>query len=84
MHTVEKIWDRLTILEFNDWLTDKAEAHDRMKLSSGEPKAEHSNPSTNATNTKTGTKTFALTCSIQTASMGVKAENSPSSCIACK
>ena len=31
MHTVKKEWLRPTMLDFNDWLKEKAEAHERMK-----------------------------------------------------
>ena len=82
MHTVKKNWDRPTLLEFNDWLKDKAEAHERMKLSSGKPKTEDSNLPANVPRTKTGTKIFASTSSSETPSMGNK-DNRPTSCIAC-
>ena len=32
MYTVENKWSRLTLLEFNDWLEDKAEAYERIKI----------------------------------------------------
>ena len=35
LHTVKKDWTRPTLLDFNDWLKDKAEAHERMRLTSG-------------------------------------------------
>ena len=47
MHTVKKDWDYLTLLESNDWLKYKAEAHERMKLSSGNWRIENSNPTAN-------------------------------------
>ena len=31
MHTMKKEWLRPTMLEFNDWLKENAEAHERMK-----------------------------------------------------
>ena len=31
MHTVKKEWLRATMLEYTDWLKEKAEAHERMK-----------------------------------------------------
>ena len=77
MHTVE---DGQTLPELNDWLKDEAEALERMK----KPRTEDSNPSAHIIKTKTGTKIFASISSIQTPSMGVKAENSPTSCFACK
>ena len=32
MHTVKKHWLKPTLLDFNEWLKEKAEAHDRMKV----------------------------------------------------
>ena len=80
----KKNWDPPTLFEFNDWLKHKAEAHDRMRLSSREPKTEDSNLFTKSIRTKTGTKTFASTSSSQTPSLGDKADNPPTSCIACR
>ena len=61
LHTVEKDWTRPTLLNFNDWLKDKAEAHKRMKVSSAKPKAGES--VSTVTRTKTGAKVFAATSS---------------------
>ena len=72
MHTVKKNLDRPTLLEFNDWLRDKAEAHERMKISSGKPKTKDSNAPTNVTRRQTVTKYFASTSFSQTPSMGDK------------
>ena len=83
MHTVKKNWDCPTLLEFNDWLKDKSEAHERMKLSSGKPKIENSNLPANVLRTRTGTKVFASTSSRQTPSMGDK-DNQLTNCIPCK
>ena len=38
MHTVKRNLDRPTLVDFNDWLKDKAEAHERMKTASGKTK----------------------------------------------
>ena len=54
LHTVKKDWSRPTLLDFNDWLKEKAEAHERMKMSSAKPKADESAPT--VTRTKTGAK----------------------------
>ena len=35
MHTVKRSLDRPTLIDFNDWLKHKAEAHERMKTASG-------------------------------------------------
>ena len=40
MHTVKKDWLRPTMLDFNDWLREKAEAHERMKAISFKGKNE--------------------------------------------
>ena len=61
MHTVKKDWSRPTLLDFNEWLKDKAEAHERMKISTTKPKSDESTQS--VTRTKTGTKVFAATSS---------------------
>ena len=61
MHTVKKDWSRPTLLDFNEWLEDKAEAHERMKVSATKPKNDESAPS--VTRTKTGAKVFASAAS---------------------
>ena len=38
MHTVKKDLSRPTLLNFNEWLKDKAEAHERMKVPATKPK----------------------------------------------
>ena len=38
MHTVMKDWSQQTLLDFIDWLKEKAEAHERMKVSTTKPK----------------------------------------------
>ena len=83
-YTVKNNWDRPTLLEFNDCLKDKAEAHERIKLSSGKPKTKDSNPPANVTKRNIGTKIFASTSSSQILSVGDKALNRPTSSIACK
>ena len=45
MHTVKKDWSRPTLFDFNEWLKDKAEAHERMKVSTTKPKSEDSTQS---------------------------------------
>ena len=52
MHTVKRSLDRPTLIDFNDWLKDKAEAHERMKTASGKVKGDENVPNT-ATKTKT-------------------------------
>ena len=82
MHTVKKNWYRPIVLDFNDWLKDKAEAHERIKLSSGKSETEDSNPSAKVIRMETGAKIFASTTTSQTPAMGDKTENRPTSCFA--
>ena len=77
MHIVKKNWNRPTSVKFKDWLKNKAEAHERIKLSSVKPKTEDSNPSAIVIRMKTGTKKFASGSSNQTTSIGDKADIRP-------
>ena len=83
MHTVKRTLDRPTLIDFNDWLKDKAEAHERMKSSSTKTKTEDS--TTTATKTKTVSKVFASTASSsqQSSNSKCKVEQLPN-CVACK
>ena len=54
---VKKHWVKPTLLDFNDWLKEKAEAHDLMKQST--TKARPEDNSTSVTKTKTASKVFA-------------------------
>ena len=38
MHTVKRNLDQPTLIDFNDWLKEKAEAHERVKPASIRPK----------------------------------------------
>ena len=81
MNTVKRNLDRPTLIHFNDWLKEKAEAHERMKAASSKPRSEEV-PVTTVTKTKTGTKVFAATTSNQgNAITKVKSEKQ---CVACK
>ena len=57
LFTVKKHWVKPTLLDFNDWLKEKAEAHDLMKQSA--TKARPEDNSTPVTKTKTASKVFA-------------------------
>ena len=83
MHTVKRTLDRPTLIDFNDWLKDKAEAHERIKSASLKPKTEDS--TTTATKTKTISKVFASTASSsqQSSNSKGKLEQLPN-CVACK
>ena len=57
LHTVKQGWLCPSLLDFNLWLQEKAEAHDRMQFgSTTKPKGE---PNSTTTKVKTETKTFA-------------------------
>ena len=60
MHTVKRDLNRPTLIDCNDWLKDKAEAHERMKAATGKAKVEET-PTGNVTETKTNSKVFAAT-----------------------
>ena len=60
MKTVNRNLDRPTLIQFNDWLKEKAEAHERMKATSSKHKTDDLHASA-VTKTKTGTKVFAAT-----------------------
>ena len=57
LFTVKKHWVKPTLLDFNDWRKEKAEAHDLMKQSATEAKPEEN--ITSVTETKTASKVFA-------------------------
>ena len=56
LSTVKKHWVKPTLLDFNDWLKEKAEAHDLMKQSA--TKANPEGNSISVTKTKTASKMF--------------------------
>ena len=58
LFTVRKHWVKPTLLEFSDWLKEKAEAHDLMKQSATKAKPEDN--STSVDKTKTASKVFAV------------------------
>ena len=57
LFTVKKHWVKPTLLDFKDWLKEKAEAHNRMKQSATKEWPEYN--STSVTKTKTASKVFA-------------------------
>ena len=84
LHVVKRNLARPTLLDFNDWLKEKAEAHERMKASSNKPKMEESSPS--ATNTtKTSTNVFAsASSSAATSSKSTAIVTKFAPCVVCK
>ena len=57
LFTVKKHWVKPTLLDFNDWLKQKAEAQDLMKQSAN--KAKTKDNSTSVAKTETASKVFA-------------------------
>ena len=57
LFTVKKHWVKPTLLDFNYWLKEKAEAHDLMKQSATKARPEEN--ITSVTKTKTASKVFA-------------------------
>ena len=83
MHTVKRSLDRPTLIDFNEWLKDKAEAHERMKTASGKPKSDE-NPQPSVNKTKTTSKVFAATTSINQQNNTSKPKPDKPNCVACK
>ena len=76
--------DRPTLIDFNDWLKDKAEALERMKSLPNKAKPEENNDMT-VTKTTTASKVFAATTSSQqSASNNIKSDKPPNTFVACK
>ena len=82
MNTVKWNLDRPTLIHFNDWLKEKAEAHERMKATSSKSRTEEVPANNTVTKTKTRTKVFAATTSNQVKT--VPKVGSGKQCIACK
>ena len=84
LFTVKKNWVKPTLLDFNDWLKEKAEAHDLMNNTATKARTEDTNNS--VTRSKVASKAFAA--NTQHKSNLKPQERSPltsiSSCIVCK
>ena len=84
LFTVTKHWVKPTLLDFNDWLKEKAEAHDLMKQTSSKARTEDN------TNSVVKTKVAARTFAANTQSKGTQRPASTSAtpptprCIVCK
>ena len=85
LHTVKRNLNRPNLIDFNDWLKDKAEAHERMKVATNKTKPEDKDtvPST-VTKTKTTSKVFAATTSSTKNSGKPNEKQSTANCVACK
>ena len=57
LFTVKKHWVKPTLLDFNDWLKEKAEAHDLIKQTSSNARTEDNTKS--VVKTKVASRTFA-------------------------
>ena len=84
LFTVKKHWVKPTLLDFNDWLKQKAEAHDLLKQSA--TKARPEDNSTSLTETKTALKVFASNSQQKETKkqMPSSSTNTYSCCIVCK
>ena len=58
MQTVRRQWHRPTLLDFNEWLKEKAEGHERLKTINSKSKSEES------VKQKIGTKVFASNANV--------------------
>ena len=84
LFTVKKHWVKPTLLDFNDWLKEKAEAHDLMKQSATKAKPEEN--ITSVTKTKTASKVFASNSQQRDTKKQIPSSstNTYSRCIVCK
>ena len=84
LFTVKKHWVKPTLLDFNDWLKEKAEAHDLMKQSATKAKPEDN--STSVTKTKTASKLFASNSQQRETKkqLSSSSTNTYSRCVVCK
>ena len=85
MHTVKRNLARLTLIDFNNWLKEKAEAHERMKTASIRSKVDE-NAQSGVTKTKTTSNVFAATSSTneQRTNSKQKSDHLHTNCIACR
>ena len=84
LFTVKKHWVKPTLLDFKDWLKEKAEAHDLMKQSATKAKPEEN--ITSVTKTKTTSKVFASNSQQRDTKKQIlsSSTNTYSRCIVCK
>ena len=80
-NTVKRNLDPPTLIDFNGWLKEKAEAHEKMKATSNKPRTEDV-PVTTITKNRTGTKSFAATTSTQV--NAVAKGKKEKQCVVCK
>ena len=84
LFTVKKHWVKPTLLDFNDWFKEKAEAHDLMKQSATKAKPEAN--ITSLTTTKTASKVFGSNSQQRDTKKQIPSSstNTYSRCIVCK
>ena len=84
LFTVKKHWVKPTLLDINDWLKKKAEAHDLMKKTAFKARTEDTNNS--VTRSKVASKAFAANTQHKGSVKSQQSSPSPpiSSCIVCK
>ena len=84
LFTVKKRWVKTTLLDFNDWLKEKAEAHDLMKNTAFEARTEDT--SNSVTRSKVASKAFAANTQHKRSVKPQQSCASPpiSSCVVCK
>ena len=83
MHTAENKWGRPTLFDSNDWLKEKTEAHETMKITSVEPNSDGFSPA--VTKTKSTGKKFASTSKADAPTAGRSSiSTEPVRCTHCK
>ena len=82
--TVNKHWVKPTLLDFNDWLKEKAEAHDLMKQTSSKARTEDNINS--VVKTKVASRTFAANTQTKGTQRPASTSATPATprCIVCK
>ena len=84
LFTVKKHWVKPTLLDFNDWLKKKAEAHDLMKQTTSKARTEDNTNS--VVKTKVASRTFAANTQTEGTQRPASTSATPATprCIACK
>ena len=84
LFTVKKHWVKPTLLDFNDWLKEKAEAHDLMKQTSSKARTEDNTNS--VVKTKVASRTFAANTQTKGTQRPASTSATPATprCIVCK
>ena len=84
LFTVKKHWVKPTLLDFNDWLKEKAEAHNLMKQSKTKTRPEDNNTSVTKTKTASGKLASNSQQRETRKQMPSSSNNTYSCCIVCK